>query len=250
MRYLLFSFFTLIVSSASAQSAFSSDRPGQSYSPIVLESRQILVQQGFEFGATIQDSTTLERSGSYFTEIRFGLGANFEGGLGYGNQWLNNTLIDNDFDLQTLQNPWLMLRYNLDLNTPNWHLGFLVRSQINNLEYRGILTYDFLEDLSFTLNYGIFHDGERVDGFYTVNASYAYHRFGYFVEMYGANYYTIGGRDFIAYNMGGSYSFSPNFQGELFVGWQQFAQNRSVTQPFVNLGFSWLIDFQKEEEEE
>ena len=250
MRYLLCVFFAITITSASAQSAFSSDRPGQSYSPIALEARQIVVQQGFEFGAILFDSITRERSASYFTEVRFGLGHNLEGGLGYGNQWLNNTLINDNFDAQPSQNPWLMLRYAVDLNSPKWHLGFLVRSQLNNLEYRGILSYDFLEDLSFTLNYGIFHDGDRVDGFYTVNASYAYHRFGYFVEMFGANYYTIGGRDFIAYNMGGSYSFSPNFQTEVFLGWQQFAQNQDVTQPFINVGFSWLIDFQKEEEEE
>jgi hypothetical protein len=50
--------------------------------------------------------------------------------------------------------------------------------------------------------------------------------------------------------MGGSYSFSPNFQMEVFVGWQRSRFNQNVTQPFVNAGFSWLIDFQKEEEEE
>jgi hypothetical protein len=88
-----------------------------------------------------------------------------------------------------------------------------------------------------------------VDGFYTINASYAYHRFAYFIEVYGANYYTIGGRDFRAYNMGGSYSFSPNFQVEIFGGWQSSIIDQDVTQPFVNVGFSWLIDFQNEEEE-
>mgnify|MGYP003630795275 FL=1 len=235
---------------ASAQSAFNSDRPGQSYSPISLEARQILVQQGFEFGATLLDSITTQRSTNYFTEVRVGLGGNFEAGLGYGNQWINNTITDNEFNLQPSQNPWLMLRYSLDLNLPKWHLGFLVRSQINNVEYRGILSYDFIEDLSFTINYGIFQDGDRVDGFYTINASYAYHRFSYFIEAYGANYYTIGGRDFRAYNMGGSYSLGPNFQMEVFAGWQQSAFNQNVTQPFINAGFSWLIDFQKEEEEE
>jgi hypothetical protein len=250
MRYLILSILICSQFHASAQSVFSSDRPGQSYSPFGLEARQILIQQGFEFGAVLLDSTTIQRNISYFTEARLGLGKNFEAGLAFGNLWLNNTLTDNDFDVQASQNPWLMLRYSLDLNSPKWHLGFLTRTQFNNFEYRGILSYDFLEDLSFTLNYGIFHDGDRVDGFYTINASYAYHRFSYFVETYGANYYTIGGRDFRAYNMGGSYSFAPNFQVEIFGGWQVSAFNKNVTQPFINMGFSWLIDFQKEEEEE
>lgn len=250
MRYLLLLFCSLIIHYASAQSAFSSDRPGQSYSPISLESKQLLIQQGFEFGGVLQDSLTIQRNVSYFTEVRLGLGNNFEAGLAYGNQWLNNTVTDDEFNLQASQNPWLMLRYSLDLPSDKWHLGFLGRSQFNNLEYRASLSYDFLEDLSFTLNYGIFHDGERVDGFYTLNASYAYQRFSYFIEAYGANYYRPGGRDFRAYNMGGSYSFSPNFQIEIFGGWQQSVFRQDVTQPFVNAGFSWFIDWQKQEEEE
>jgi hypothetical protein len=250
MRYLILCALVFSGLHTLAQSAFSSDRPGQSYSPFALEARQIIVQQGFEFGAILLDSTTIQRNVSYFTEVRLGLGNNFEAGLAYGNQWLNNTTTDNEFNFQTAQNPWLMLRYSLDLNSPQWHLGFLARSRFNNIEYRGMLSYDFLEDLSFTINYGIFHYGKFVDGFYTINASYAYHRFAYFIEVYGANYYTIGGRDFRAYNMGGSYSFSPNFQVEIFGGWQSNIIAQDLTQPFVNVGFSWLIDFQKEEEEE
>jgi|GEM_PF-4452235 len=250
MRYFLGVLFAFAITSVSAQSAFSSDRPGQSYSPITLEARQIVVQQGFEFGADLLDSLTTRRGASYFTEIRVGLGENFETGIGYGNQWANDPRINNEFNFETADNPWLMLRYSVDLNSPKWHLGFLARSQFNNLEYRGILSYDFLEDLSFTVNYGIFHDGDRVDGFYTVNASYSFQRFSYFVEMYGANYYSIGGRDFTAYNLGASYSFSPNFQVEIFSGWVQETFFQRMTKPFINVGFSWLVDFQKEEEEE
>ena len=72
MRYIII--FCLFSFYASAQSAFNSDRPGQSYSPISLEARQILVQQGFEFGATLLDSITTQRSTNYFTEVRVGLG--------------------------------------------------------------------------------------------------------------------------------------------------------------------------------
>jgi hypothetical protein len=143
MRYLILCVLVFSAFHTLAQSAFSSDRPGQSYSPFALEARQIIVQQGFEFGAILLDSTTIQRNVSYFTEVRLGLGNNFEAGLAYGNQWLNNTTTDNEFNFQTAQNPWLMLRYSLDLNSPQWHLGFLARSRFNNIEYRGRFSRGF-----------------------------------------------------------------------------------------------------------
>ncbi len=224
-----------------AQSPFSSDRPGQSYSALSLDLHEMQVQQGFQWQDFREGDFISQRYLSSFTEFRYGLGGGLEAGAAYGFDYFNQPQLNDDFSFNSGQ-PWIMLRYSFSKAEDPLQWGFLGRSNFDAYDLRGMASLA-LGAWSLSGNLGIYSD--RATSFtvqWTLNLAYSQDKWSSFVEVYGLSLNSANS-DYLAFDGGFAYMLSPTFQLELFAG-NQLGVGPAVglyNTYFINTGFTWRI---------
>lgn len=236
-----FLFCLLLGSSLWAQSPFSSDRPGQSYSALSLDRHEMQIQQGFQWQDFREGNFVSQRYLSSFTEFRYGIGQGLEAGLAYGFDYFNQPLLDDEYVFNSGQ-PWLMLRYSFSKAEDPLQWGFLLRSNFDAYDLRGNAALA-LGPWSLSANLGIYSD-RAIDYTvqWTLNLAYAWEKWSSFVEVYGLSLNSANS-DYLAFDGGFAYMLSPRFQWEIFAG-NQIGVGPAVgiyNTYFVNTGFTWRI---------
>jgi hypothetical protein len=226
--------------------AFSSDRPGQSFSSVILPQGSVLWQQGFEWtdfyiGGGEELIFVTQRNLASQTGVRVGLGYNIEAGLAYNLEGINNPTFNDEY-VWTGSNPALMLRYQLPSGQDYFTWAFIVQSSFDNLDYRLSAS---LQDGPWSVggNLGFAHD--EVESFkaqWTVILGYSKEWYSAFAEVYGLSL-SSANRDFLAFDAGFAFLINPDFQWEIYAG------NRLSVGPavglnknyFLNTGFTWRL---------
>lgn len=241
MRSLGLYLFLLIAIQIKAQSPFSSDRPGQSYSALSLAKHEMQIQQGFQWQDFRDGDFISQRYLGSFTEFRYGVGEGLEAGVAYGFDYVNQPQLNNDFEFFSGQ-PWLMLRYSFSKADDPLQLGFLARSNFDAYDLRSMASLT-LQEWSLSGNLGIYSD-QSVDFTvqWTLNLAYSKDRWSSFVEVYGLSLNSANS-DYLAFDGGFAYRLRPNLQLELFAG-NQLGIGPAVglyNTYFINTGFTWRI---------
>ena len=241
MRNAFLVIFILMTAVAFGQSSFSSDRPGQSYSPLSLELHEIQMQQGFQWEDFPNGDIISQRIISSSTFFRYGLGSGLEVGLGYYFDYINQPQLDNLFNFNDGQ-PWLSLRYSLSKASDPLQVGFLALSNFDALDVRANASLA-LETWTLSGNLGIYSDRDvSYTVQWTLNLAYSKENWGAFAEVYGLALNSAN-RDYLAFDAGFAFPLSPNFQLDVFAG-NQIGIGPAVglfNSYFINTGFSWRI---------
>ncbi len=241
MRNTFIILFFLAALSLSGQSSFSSDRPGQSYSPLSLGLHEIQWQQGFQWKDFPAGDVVTLRSLSSVTELRYGLGSNFELGMAYGLNYTNQPILDDEFDFTTTRLQ-LQARYSFSKAEDPLQWGLLLRSDLETHDLRAMASMG-LGAWSISGNLGL-QNSPFVDYsvFWTINLAYSKDKWTTYVELYGITLNSANS-DYIAVDAGFAFMLSPHFQWDIFAG------NEAGIGPAVgvystyyfNTGFTWRI---------
>lgn len=226
--------------------AFSSDRPGQTYSASLLPQGSVLWQQGFEwrdFYREVGEDLVFvdQRILASQTAVRVGLGYKLELGLEYNLNGFNNPSFNDEYTLRD-NDPTLMLRYQLPSARQYFNWAFILRYSFDNLDYRLAAS---VADGPWSLSGNLGFEHSRFVDFtakWTVNLAYSKDRFALFTEVYGLSLNSANS-DYLGFDAGFAFLISPNFQWEIYAG------NELGTGPavglfnnyFLNTGFTWRL---------